>query len=253
MLYLAGLGLGSGDIPSSTVRLLKKADLYIERYTSFIPDETISFIRKEAQTVPVELTRSDLEERAGEFVAKAKSSDVVLLVGGDPLVATTHKIILNEAVKRGVAVKIMHAPSILSAAIGESGLDFYRFGQIITIPRWSDHYKPISFYEIIDGNAKRNLHTLLLLDYDGAKMSSLHPGEAAATLLSAALQYNSTIVGQDTSVLLLHNISLDGKVIKYAKLKDMESMSFENGPTLMILPAALTEIETETLKNSVTK
>ncbi len=50
--------------------------------------------------------------------------------------------------------------------MGESGLDFYRFGQICTIPRWSEHYKPVSFYETIETNLTNGHHSILLLDYD---------------------------------------------------------------------------------------
>jgi diphthine synthase len=252
MLYLAGLGLCSNDIPSSAVKLLGKTELYLERYTSFIPDDTLSFIKEQTGKAPTELKRADLEDGAKEFVARAKAKDITLLVGGDPLVATTHKIIINEAAKQGVSVSVVHAQSILSAAIGESGLDFYRFGQIITIPRWSEHYKPVSFYEIIEGNAKRKLHSLLLLDYDAETRSSLQPGEAVITLLQAESEYKMGIISSDTKILLLHNVSLADKAIRYATLKEAQSIVFSIGPTLMIMPSALTDIEMETLRNRVT-
>lgn len=253
MLYLAGLGLCSSDIPSRTLEILRGKELYIESYTSFIPDETIALIKRTTGNDLIKLSRSDLEERVIELIKKARSKEIVLLVGGDPLIATTHKIILNEAKKQGVDIEVLHAPSILSAAIGESGLDFYRFGQIITIPRWSEHYKPISFYEIIEGNAKRGLHSLLLLDYDSDKRSSLQPAQAIDILMSAEMHYKSGIVNEGTNIIVLHNISLDDKLVKYVSLDEARSLSFDYGPTLVMLPGKLSEIELETLKNSVTE
>ena len=49
-------------------------------------------------------------------------------------------------------VEVVHSNSVLTAAIGESGLDFYRFGAIATIPKWSAHYTPVSFYETLQKN-----------------------------------------------------------------------------------------------------
>ena len=96
-----------------------------------------------------------------------------MLIGGDPLMATTHKILFIEAKKRNVEVEIVHSNSVLTAAIGESGLDFYRFGAIATIPKWSAHYTPVSFYETLQKNMQNNLHSLLLLDYSQELAASL--------------------------------------------------------------------------------
>ncbi len=253
MLYIIGLGLCSSDVSQRALELVRESSgSYIERYTSFIPESTIELIKAASPSGVTELSRQDLEDGVDGFVSKAAGTDISLLVGGDPLVATTHKVILNAAAKRGIKTSMLHAPSILSAAIGESGLDFYRFGQIITIPRWSEHYKPISFFDIIEGNAKRNLHTMLLLDYDGPSGSSLQPEEAAETLVNAAQQHKSDLVGWDTKMLLLHNIALDGKVIRYAKLGELKDIKFSNGPTLMMMPAKLADIESETLLNVAT-
>jgi diphthine methyl ester synthase len=40
----------------------------------------------------------------------------------------------------------------------------YRFGEIISIPYFTEKWRPYSFYEKILTNRKNNLHTLLLLD-----------------------------------------------------------------------------------------
>ena len=103
----------------------------------------------------------------------AKDRDVAVLISGDPLIATTHKILFIEARKLGIRVEIVHAASIASAAIGESGLDFYRFGKVCTHTKWHEHYTPVSFYETIRTNMQNNEHSLVLLDYDSVAESSM--------------------------------------------------------------------------------
>lgn len=40
----------------------------------------------------------------------------------------------------------------------------FSFGEIISIPFWSDTWKPDSFYDKIQKNVEHGLHTLCLLD-----------------------------------------------------------------------------------------
>ena len=140
----------------------------------------------------------------------AAKADMAVLVAGDPLVATTHKIAYIEAKKAGVKVSVIHASSIVGAAMGESGLDFYRFGQICTIPMWSEHYKPVSFYETIEKNMANSLHSILLLDYD-PKIGSIQPSYAAEILAQAEKKYKKGIIKPSTKVIVLHNLSLPGR------------------------------------------
>merc|ERR1712146_703210 len=48
--------------------------------------------------------------------------------------------------------------------MGACGLQLYRFGETISIPYWTDRWKPDSFYDKLVANRKANLHTLCLLD-----------------------------------------------------------------------------------------
>lgn len=60
-------------------------------------------------------------------------------------------------------VKVIHNSSILTA-VGCCGLQLYSYGETISIPYWTDTWRPDSFYERIVSNRDRNLHTLCLLD-----------------------------------------------------------------------------------------
>ena len=48
--------------------------------------------------------------------------------------------------------------------MGCCGMMVYRFGEIISIPFFTEKWRPYSFYEKIKQNAERGLHTLALLD-----------------------------------------------------------------------------------------
>ena len=85
------------------------------------------------------------------------------MVVGDPFCATTHSDLYIRCIKAGVRVEVIHNASIVSA-MGCCGLTVYRFGEIISIPYFTDNWRPYSFYEKIAKNMKNGLHTLCLLD-----------------------------------------------------------------------------------------
>lgn len=49
-------------------------------------------------------------------------------------------------------------------AVGCCGLQLYSYGEIVSIPYWTETWEPDSFYEKIASNRQRGLHTLCLLD-----------------------------------------------------------------------------------------
>ncbi|MCW6159956.1 MAG: diphthine synthase [Candidatus Micrarchaeales archaeon] len=249
MLYLIGIGLNKKDFPIGAVDLCEKCDVYIDRYTTFVDDERMSYITGLLEKKPVELGRAQMEEELPELLGEAKERDVALLIGGDPLVATTHKIIFIEAKKAGVRVEVRHASSILSAIIGESGLDFYRFGAICTVSRWTTNYTPTSFYETIKKNRSNNLHSIVLLDYDPVKNSSLETKEAIRIMEAAEAQYKSGIITDDSAVFIMHKIALDDQQKLLTTIREAKRLTFPSGPTAMIIPANLSDIEKETIES----
>jgi diphthine synthase len=247
MLYLVGIGLNKGDLPISAVELCKRSEVYIERSTTYVDDERLGYISRAVGKSIRELSRADMEENSGGVIGRAKEHDVVILVGGDPLIATTHKILFIEAKRKGVKVKVRHAPSILPAIMGESGLDFYRFGAICTIPKWVTHYTPVSFYETISRNMANGLHSIVLLDYNPTTNSSLELGEALRVLEEAEKKYKAKIISDGTLMLIMHKMSIEGEQKVFATLKYAKKLRYANGPTAIVIPAKLTDIEKETI------
>ena len=76
--------------------------------------------------------------------------------------ATTHTDLVVRAKKMGVQVKVIHNASVMNA-IGVCGLQLYRYGETISIPFFTEEWRPDSFYEKIQNNSRLGLHTLCLL------------------------------------------------------------------------------------------
>ncbi len=249
MLFLVGLGIEVGDISVRALQLLKTTDIIkIDVHTNRVPAGQISFLEKELGRKPVVMERSDLEEKVRDTITEAKEKDVAIISMGDPLIATTHHIILDEAARLGIAVKIFHAPSIFSAAIGTSGLDIYRFGPTTTIPFWTDLYKPTSFIDVIARNLENKEHTLVLLDYNYKEGRAMDLGTALSILDEA--EKSKRVLGRGRKILLLGNIGTEGETVSYteiARAKDL-SAKFEGKLLSIIVPAEPNFAEEEALK-----
>nr|CAG4641094.1 EOG090X0AVB [Eulimnadia texana] len=164
MLYLIGLGLGDvKDITVKGLEIVRKAQkVYLESYTSILTvgkEALEEFYGREV----IVADRDLVEQGADEIVNSAKDEDVAFLVVGDPLGATTHTDLILRAKEAGVSFQVVHNASILNAA-GCCGLQLYSFGETVSIPFWTDEWKPSSFYGKILANQSLGLHTLCLLD-----------------------------------------------------------------------------------------
>lgn len=104
-----------------------------------------------------------VESGADEILSGADTHDIAFLVVGDPFGATTHTDLILRAQENGIKYQVVHNASILNA-VGCCGLQLYSYGEIISIPYWSDSWQPDSFYDKIKINREHNLHTLCLLD-----------------------------------------------------------------------------------------
>ena len=244
MLYLIGTGI-SGELSGEAIKACLSSKVYLDAYTCMLQKERLSEIKDQIKSTPIPLARNGLEEGAKSLARESVSSDIAILVPGDPLMATTHKTVLSEAKKAGATWCVIHSSSISSAAIGESMLDFYKFGRVATVPAWSDHYKPTSFYEIVSGNAKAGMHTLLLFDYDSKKESSLSFGEAYKIMALAEKEHGSGVLSEDSKAIFLHNIGIRGQAVKKGRLSKADEIEYQNGLNSIIIPSDLSYIESE--------
>lgn len=169
MLYLIGLGLGDEkDITLRGLESVKKCEkVYMEAYTSLLSfglsTDGLSTLEKLYGKPITVADREMVEEKVDSVLSEATSFDVAFLVVGDPFGATTHTDLVVRAKELGVEVKVIHNASVMNA-VGICGLQLYRYGETISIPFFTDTWKPDSFYEKIQRNRELGLHTLCLLD-----------------------------------------------------------------------------------------
>ncbi|XP_063704741.1 diphthine methyl ester synthase [Culicoides brevitarsis] len=164
MFYLIGLGLGDPkDVTIKGLEIIKRCEkVYLEAYTSILScgkEALEEFYGREL----IIADRDLVEQGADDILSNADSKDVAMLVVGDPFGATTHTDLILRAKQSGIKFEVVHNASIMNA-VGCCGLQLYSFGETISIPYWSDTWKPDSFYDKIKANVDHGLHTLCLLD-----------------------------------------------------------------------------------------
>jgi len=164
MLYFIGLGLGDAkDITVRGLELVKQCDrVYLEHYTSILTcgkEELEKFYEREI----ILADREMVEQGADLMMEGAKEKDIALLVVGDPFGATTHSDLVLRAREQGIPHRVVHNASIMNA-IACTGLQLYNFGETVSIPFWTDNWRPDSFYQKIVKNRENGYHTLCLLD-----------------------------------------------------------------------------------------
>lgn len=77
--------------------------------------------------------------------------------------ATTHTDLLLRCQSLNVPTRVIHNTSIMTA-VGITGLFSYHFGPTVSIPFFTENWKPSSFYDKLAKYKKEGYHTLCLLD-----------------------------------------------------------------------------------------
>jgi len=221
------------------------AKIYAERYTNLVPEGTLSRLEALCGKKITLLSREAVEGEK-ELLDAAKNETIALVVAGDPMIATTHVSLLIAAKKRGIATEVIHASSVLSAAIGESGFQAYKFGKMVTLAYWRENYKPMSAYDVVSENLSRGQHTLLLLDID-EKLGPMKPSTAADVLLAMEKQGGKKIFTPETKLVLLKGMGWREPTKKYCALSELSKYDDKEGPAVLIVPAKLHFLEEEFL------
>jgi diphthine synthase len=245
------IGLGVHDEMGISLRGLeevKKADdVFIELYTSLMPDFSVENFEEVSGKKLHVVSRKELEEENGESLLKAaESGKVVFLVPGDPLIATTHVALRMQAEKLGIKTRVVHGASILSAVIGLSGLHNYKFGKSVTIPLPSVNPSETP-YEVIVQNKKLGLHTFCLLDVKVEENRYMEIHEGLESLLKIEEKRKEKIVTMDTLVVGIARAGSNNPTVKAGFLKDLLDYDFGGPPHSIIFPGKLHFMEAEAL------
>jgi diphthine synthase len=245
------VGLGLHDemgISLHGLEEVKTADTaFIELYTSFMPNFSIKRFEESSGKKLNVVSRRELEEENGEIILKAaEKGKAVLLVPGDPLIATTHVALRIEAERRGIKTRIVHGSSVLSAVIGLSGLHNYKFGKSVTIP-FPDETFSETPYDVIAQNRKLGLHTLCLLDIKAEEKRYLSIRESLNSLLKIEEKKKKGIVTTNTLVIGIARAGSTNPMVKADSVKKLLDYDFGEPPYSIIFPGKLHFMEAEAL------
>ena len=239
------VGLGLNDEKGMSLEGLEEARrsgaVYAEFYTNSMTGLDLgrleALVGKKVQI----LDRKNLEDDGGrEIIRIAQDRSVVLLVPGDPMIATTHVSLRLSFAKQGIRSRIIHAASIMSAVCGATGLQSYKFGKAITIPY--DDPLPPSVIDTISDNRSRGLHTLLLLDVKADRDRQLTIPGAIEKIARARTDMNEMLVVGAARV-----GAWDEKV-RAAKMRRLIQEDFGETPHSMVAVGKLHFVEAEALK-----
>ncbi len=246
-LHLIGIGLGSEkDITVHGLELVRKADIvYLEHYTSLLSvsvQQLEAFYGKKI----VIAHRDDVEADQNNILEQARTKEVVLLVIGDPMSATTHVDLLLRAKECNVAVNVIHNVSIMTA-IGIVGLQLYKYGKTTSITFPEKHFMPETCYDVVKMNKEHRLHTLLLLDLRLSENRFMTVKEGLQYLLAIEEKRKEQVISQDTLAIGCARIGSDN-IVKVGAVKELLAVDFGKAPHCIVIPGNLHFMEEEALK-----
>ncbi len=249
-LVFVGLGLNNEkSISLLGLEEAKSADtVFAESYTSLMPELSIGRLEKLVGKNVNVVSRRDLEEDSGKKILAAAGKDTtVFLVPGDPLVATTHVDLRIRAEKQGIRTQIVHGASIVSAVIGLSGLQNYKFGRSVTIP-FSDSEQVISTpYNVIAENKRLDLHTLCFLDIREEEKRYMTVGEALGALLSVEAEKRRHVVTRKTWAVGVARAGSENPMVRADLVSRLQAFDFGGAPHSLVFPGKLHFMEAEAL------
>jgi len=260
---LAFVGLGLYDERSITVEgreTVADADrVFAELYTTRLAGTTVAEIEQFHDTEIEVRDREGIERDPEPVLSAAESGLAVVLVGGDPMVSTTHVDLRLRASERGVDTRVVHGTSAATAAAGLTGLQNYRFGPATTLPFADAHGAdgvPDSVRAILRENRERGLHTLVYLDVKAADERYMTADHAAEELLSAWRRspWDGADEGVDRdpgeggprAVAVARAGSPEPTVVA-DDLAGLAAETFGEPPHLLVVPGALHPLEREAL------
>lgn len=245
------VGLGLHDDLGISLRGIEEVrsaeTVFVELYTSLLPGFSLRKFEKTSGRTASMVSRKELEDNNGQTLLEAaKDHKTVLLVPGDPMIATTHVALRLRAERMGIKTRIVHGASVLSAVIGLSGLHNYMFGKSVTIP-FPDETPSETPYSVLSQNKKLGLHTLCLLDIDVEKERFLNIRNALEELLRVESNRRKTVVTNSTLVVGIARAGSDEPTVRAGSVGDIIDYDFGQPPYSLIFPGKLHFMEAEAL------
>jgi diphthine synthase len=247
---LVFIGLGLNDDKGISLKGLEETktaeNIFIELYTSLMPQFSLERFKTLTGKQVNLITRHELEEENGQRILNAaQKGKTVILVPGDPFIATTHITLRILAKKRSIKTRVIHGISIISAIIGLSGLQNYKFGKTVTIPLPENLSE--TPYKVIAQNKKFGLHSLCLLDLEVNEKRFLNINEALAQLSKIEQKRKEGIVTPNTVAVGVAQAGSNNPTLKANFIKNLLQQDFGDPPQSLIFPGDLHFMEAEAL------
>ena len=245
MLYIIGLGLNSKSISKQGLEAISKCKrIYLETYTVNFPYSK-KLIKDLTKKKIVEANREKVEGLS--LIDEAKKLDVALLVYGSPLFATTHITLVSEAKASRVKCKVIYNTSVFDA-LGETGLQLYKFGKIASMPGWKKSYEPNSFMEIVKENQSIEAHSLILVDIGLKFQDALEQLIKSAELQKIKLPQEGVPQKGTNKIIVCQCLGTKNSKIIYKTIDELKEFRDVSKPYCLIIPGKLHFVEKEFLE-----
>jgi len=246
------VGLGLHDEKGISLRGIeetKEADaVFAELYTSLMAGLSVENLERIVEKRISVVSRKALEEEEGRLILqRAREGKVAFLVPGDPLIATTHVDLRIRAEKQGIKTRVVHGASIVSAVIGLSGLQNYKFGRSVTIPFVDEVSASETPYKVIAENKKMGLHTLCFLDIKMEENRYMTIREGLEHLWATEKRKKQKVVTLGTLVVGIARAGSRNPIVKAGYIKEAVDYNFGAPPHSLIFPGRLHFMEAEAL------
>jgi diphthine synthase len=262
MLHLIGIGYKKEHLSKEMLNAIAQSDsVFLEYYTSFYQDsfeELSSYLEKEIIICDREDIESNIEEK---ILNPAKEKDIALLIIGDPLIATTHTDLILRCKELEVDIKVYNNVSV-GNFITRTGLQFYKFGKITSIPFFTEKFMPRTPFLVHLDNHKMGAHSLFLLDlnpsndiaYKGHdKYLEAHKAFQFLLDIPKLMLENEEIEEKDTLIIdeedkavICSRLGFDDETIVYGTISELIEYDKNHNlrePLCIIIPGDMHEME----------
>src|SRR5215510_11434093 len=212
MLCLIGAGIYGTVEMSYSIEILKDCDrIYLERFTSPISEDFINNVKSIlGQGKKIEIVKRWFVEDGRQILDESKTLNVGLVSYGDPTIATTFTELRIRAIKNEIIVKVVHAASGITSLVGESGLQIYKVGKLVTM--MEEKQSAISVYTTIFNNLNLNCHTIILTEYrrdENESVFFLKPNDVFSRLLETEKDIKYEFVSGESFLIVLSRIGTE--------------------------------------------
>jgi len=257
-----GIGYKKENLSSEMLEIISKSkNVFLEYYTSFYQDsfEILStYVKKKIVICDREDIESNIEDK---ILLPAKDKDITLMIIGDPLIATTHTDLILRCKELGVPIKVYNNVSI-GNFITRTGLQFYKFGKITSIPFFSEKFMPRTPYLVHLDNHKMGAHSLFLLDLNPSN-DVAYKGQDKFLEAHKAFQFmldipklmieneeieekDGLIIDEDDKAVICSRLGFDDETIIYGTISELIKYDKKNSlrePLCVIIPGDMHEME----------